>query len=180
MKVKQILATGIIATMALGGSIFMTGCDAVSGIVGDNPISNALATSKKTSSDDYNKFIAIQDPNGINYVSVIYLQQKGTTGFDAELVKSDLEKAGINWYQLIASNSMGTNQQQYGYLFLPGSTTYNDVVTAMNTLSSNFDAHICTEEEYSQYVDDKTGSMVNIDLYHNETTHFGPAAKQQQ
>jgi hypothetical protein len=98
--------------------------------------------------------------------------------FDVDSVKNYLTQKNINWYQLIASSAMGTNTQEYGMLYMPQSVTLSDMEELCDIMGDVSVAHIMTETEYQEYLDDApTDAAWDVTIYGKETTYYGPAAK---
>lgn len=174
--VKQIVSCGITGMLMLGCVSVLSGCDQVSSVTANNPISNLVSSSKKTGNEDYKNYTIVQDVDGDEYATIVYLEQNDETDFDVQLIKELLSENNVNWYQLIATSSMGTNQQQYGYLFFPQNVSYTEMEDALAAIKKEFSGHICTEKEYKEFVEKSDESMGAYDLYNNKITYYGPAA----
>lgn len=177
MKAKNIIAGVAAAVMLFGGSMMLTGCGTVSNLMSDNPIGQAISSSKKTGADDWKNYALVQDATGKEYPTVAYFTKKGSTSIDVQALKDILSSKNINWYQMVASSSMGTNTQEYAYVFFPASITCNELNDAVNAINAEgYEGHIVTVEEINKKSSD-AGNGATIDLYHSENTYYGPAAQ---
>ena len=172
MSKKRIAASLTAAALIATGAMAMTGCAQIQQLVGQGEIGQSITTSRHVDNKDRANYVQVQDIDGNVFVTVAYLEQKGTTKFDVDLAKSELSKHNVNWYQMIASSSMGTQQRETCYLYFPSSVTLTEMQDVINSLSENFDGHVLTQAEYDDYVN----NVDQYDIYHNETTYFGPAA----
>lgn len=176
---KKIASSALAGMLCLGGTIMLTGCDAVQSTIAQST-GQTSGTSKNTKSADRNDCYGIvEDVQGNKYATVIYMQPFDSTSFDPEVAKQMLSQSGINWYQMITSDAMGTNRQEYGMLYFPASVTLSDMQSALNVISGIYDAHIMTEGEYAKYLEDSPSDQIwDVQIYGKETTHYGPAAQQ--
>lgn len=176
------LSVVLVGVLALGSAVAMTGCDSMRDVIGSSGgIGQSATTSKNTKvADRSDCWGVVEDVDGNQYATVIYMQPIDSTKFDPEVAKQVLSQSNINWYQMITSDAMGTNKQEYGMVYFPASCTLSDMTAALNILSGVYDAHIMTKAEYEQYLaDSPTDQVWDIQLYGKETTHYGPAAQQQ-
>ena len=165
----------IIAAAALAASacVALSGCETVSQVVGQGKIGEAVTTSRHVDAKDRENYVQLQDVNGNIFVSVIYAQEAGTTKLNADKLKEELSKLDANWYQFIGSNSMGTNTQERAYIYFPSDMSLTKIIDISNKMNADgYESHVLTQAEY----DDYAKNVSAYDIYHNETTYFGPAA----
>lgn len=165
----------IIAAAALAASacVALSGCDTVSQVIGQGSIGEAVTTSRHVESKDRENYVELQDVYGNIFVSVIYAQEAGTTKLDTGKLKDELTKLGVNWYQFIASNSMGTGTQERAYIYLPSDMSLTKIIEVSDKMNADgYESHVLSKTEYEDYAKNVSA----YDIYHNETTYFGPAA----
>lgn len=174
-KIALISGT-LLVTMSAG--MMLTGCQQAQNILGqNNAITKTVGTSKHTDDSDRKNYTLLQDINGKQYTTVMSVtENNGTNKFDQESFEKFLNTNNINWYQMIATNSMGTNNNESCYLFFPASISFADMQNVMNTInaSGTFNATILDEKTYKNYAD----NVNSFNFYKNETTYYGPAASQ--
>lgn len=183
-KSKTIIAGILAATMAVGTVSVLTGCDAIKGTIGQTSIGQKALSSKTTdSSDRADCYKLVQDIDGNEYATVIWLDPMEGTKFDDGVCKQVLTQNNINWYQLIHSDAKkAPGIVEHGLLYLPASSTLADITNVSNILSGVFNAHVMTKEEYEKYLSEAPSDniMEGLNIYERETTDYGPAAQQQQ
>lgn len=179
--IGKAVSLALVGILGCGSLVAMTGCDAVRDVVGSaGPIGQSATSSKNTKSSDRSDcWGTVEDIDGNKYATVIYMQPMDGTKFSPDTAKQVLSQSNINWYQMITSDAMGTNKQEYGMVYFPASVTLADMTAALNILSGVYDAHIMTKDEYEKYLaDSPTDQVWDIQIYGKETTHYGPAAQQ--
>lgn len=175
-KANAVIMSMIMATTMIPFSALASGCTAENSlnILRSSKGESTLLSSKHTSKADRDNYGIVQDIDGNRYATVLYLIEPGKTSFSASDAKDFLSKNNINYYQMIASSSMGTGNQEYAYLYFPESVTFTQLSQAKDILSQSYDVSFLTPDEYQEYADEANSSNVNI--YQNETTYFGPAS----
>lgn len=178
---KKTLSIALVGVLGIGSLAMMSGCDTVRNVVGAaGPIGQSATNSKNTDTADRAEcWGTVEDVDGNQYATVIYMQEIDSTSFEPDTAKQVLSQSNINWYQMITSDGMGTNKQEYGMVYFPSSVTLSDMTNALNVLSGVYDAHIMTKDEYEKYLESAPSDQIwDIQIYGKETTHYGPAAKQ--
>lgn len=170
--IKKTAVSTLVLALLASGAVAMSGCAQVKQLLGQGEIGQSITTSRHVDDKDRANYVQVQDVDGNVFVTVAYLEQKDTTKFNVDLAKSELSKHNVNWYQMIASSSMGTQQRETCYLYFPSSVTLTEMQDVVNSLAENFNGRVLTQAEYDDYVN----NVNQYDIYHNETTYFGPAA----
>lgn len=178
---KKTITVALTGVLALSGMLALSGCDAVKGVVGSTDIGKKALSSENTkTADRAERFAYVEDIDGNEYTTVIKLVPPNDKHFDVNKAKQIFTDNDIRWYQLIASDAMGTNTQEYGMLYFPASVTLADLQKAQEQLSATYDAHIMNCAEYDEYLAEApTDEVWDIQLYGHEITYYGPAAQQQ-
>lgn len=181
-KTKTIITAAIACALGITCAAGMTGCDAVKGAISHTAVGQKAMSSKTTdSSDREDCWKTVQDINGNEYATVIWMDSPaGKYDIEKEEVKDLLNSKSINWYQLITSdNRSAPNTPEHALLYMPASVTLADMQEVQAILASTYPARVMTAAEYEQYLADAPSDnlMNGINLYSRETTDFGPAAK---
>lgn len=181
-KNSKKLCIGILAVSLAAApvALSMTGCNSVRDIMSTTAIGEAIASSKNTDmSDRKDNYGHVQDVDGNEYTTVVWIDPADGSAVNVDNLKNVLEKAGVNWYQIIASNDNGTGIQEYGLLYFPPSATLGDMQTAVDALDAGkFSAHVMDQSEYDKYLEEAPGDELwNLKIYGHEITYYGPAAK---
>lgn len=176
--------TGMTRSIALGASALLlsvpvltmlTGCDSAKSLLGNSGIGETLLTTKHSDASDRENYTLVEDIDGNAYTTVIYIAQVDDTKLDTDALKTQLTELNINWYQFIASSSMGTTAQEYCYLYFPASATYTDVSWAVDALNATglYTSNLLNETDYLAYAE----NVNQYDFSKNETTYYGPASQ---
>ena len=177
--VKKIVSSALCGIIAFGGVVALTGCDTIQSSIKQGTGQSTTGSKNTKTSDRTDCYGIVQDIKGNEYATVIYMEPIDNQNLDPELAKQFLSQNNINWYQMITSDSMGTNRKEYAMVYFPASVTLTDMQTALNILSGMYNAHIMTKAEYDQYLADApTDAVWDVQIYGTETTHYGPAAEQ--
>ena len=160
--------------LAVPATIALTGCSSVNDVIGSGDV-GTLVGSKHSTDSDRDKYSVLQNIDGQEFTTVISVtQNNGNNKFDVNEFQELLTQKNINWYQIIASNSMGTQTQETCYLYMPANTSFTDMTNTATVISANgeWNAMVLTADSYKQYAD----NVNQFDFSHNETTYYGPAA----
>jgi hypothetical protein len=133
--------------------------------------STEVFSSKHTDDNDRKNWATVQDIDGNEYTTVVLIDP-----LNGKIDVNDLKERckTYTWYQLIAGNSMGTNNPEKAYLYFPGNVKLDDLFSVASELSADgvYAARVLLPAEYQEYVN----SVDPNNLYYNETTYFGPMA----
>lgn len=162
-----------VAALAACSCVALSGCDAVSQVVGQGKLGEAVTTSRHVDAKDRENYVQLQDVDGNIFVSIIYAQEAGSRKVDIGKLKDELAKLNANWYQIIGSDSMGSATQERAYIYFPSDMSLTKIIEISDKMNADgYESHVVNQVEYDDYVKNVNAT----DFFHNETTYFGPAA----
>lgn len=177
INTKKIVSAGLACTLAIGGMVALNGCSQVKQLIGQGEIGQKFLSSRHVEDKDRENYATVQDVEGNVYTTVIYIHTLNDNTFNVDEAQATFSELGLNWYQMIASSSMGTSNQETCYLYFPSDHTLTQLIDIVNAINATgkYNATLLTLDQYNEYVN----NVKPYDVYNNETTYFGPAAQAQ-
>ena len=169
-KLNKVIMGGICGLLVCGGCMMLAGCSSSIEIGGLSIGGSATATNSHKEN-----YAVVQDVEGNEYATVIEMIPVGTTEIDPDAVLELLDTLGVNYYQAIISNNMGTLSQEDAYIYMPEEVTYNELVELAEQLASD-GTYTCQVMTLSDYTAWQEETSAIIDVTRTELVYSGPAA----